>query len=269
MKQPDIVEVNKRQKDFYNYKKKNLVTKIWYGIRNGMLNKVRKNIGSEKQIQLLHIEWCGDLSNKKVLDLGCYEGNAMSIYLAENSKKYLAIDLSEKGINHLSSRLKNIETASATAIDFFSENFKENNFDLIYAYGVLHHFKDVDGLIIHLNSKLAPNGLVISNDPLQTSAPIKLLRTIYRPFQSDKDWEWPFSKKTFKKFDKSFDIIEKRGMLGKAKWSFLLNLIPISNQKKLNIAKEWHKRDWEKSNKSKQVMFRCMHLTMLMQKRKD
>jgi 2-polyprenyl-3-methyl-5-hydroxy-6-metoxy-1,4-benzoquinol methylase len=261
----DIIDINKRQTDFYNNKKKNLVTRVWFYFRNGTLNQVRKNLGIEKQIQQLHIRWSGDLSNKKVLDLGCYEGNAMSIYLAKNSKEYLAIDLSEIGIAHLSKRLEHINNASAKAIDFLSEEFKEDNFDLIYAYGVLHHFKDVDKLIVRLKEKLTPNGAIISNDPLQTSLPIKIVRSIYRPFQSDKDWEWPFSKRTYFTFNNSFKIIEKRGMLGKAKWAFLLNFLPISQQKKNIKAKKWHLQDWENSNNSNQVMFSCMHLTMLMQ----
>ena len=263
----DIIEINKRQTDFYNNKKKNLVTRVWFYFRNGTLNQVRKNLGIEKQIQQLHIRWSGDLSNKKVLDLGCYEGNAMSIYLAKNSKEYLAIDLSEIGIAHLSKRLEHINNASAKAIDFLSEEFKEDNFDLIYAYGVLHHFKDVDKLIVRLKEKLNTNGTIISNDPLQTSLPIKLIRTIYRPFQSDKDWEWPFSRKVYYQFESAFNIKERRAMLGKAKWFFIVNFLPLSAENKLAIGKKWHREDWERSRDSDPYMFRCMHLSMLMQKK--
>jgi len=263
----NIDEINLRQKEFYNTKKKNIPTKIWYYFRNGILNKVRKNIGVENQIIELHISWFGDLSQKKVLDLGCFEGNALSLYLAQNSKEYLAIDLSEKGIEKLSIKLKNIESANARAIDFLSTDFIDKDFDLIYAYGVLHHFKDVSGLIIKLNDKLSPKGQIISYDPLKTSILINILRSFYRPFQKDRDWEWPFSKKVFYLFKNSFNIIDRRAVLGKAKWFFILNVIPFSKSKKEGLLKKWHREDWEKSQISDSNMFGCMHLTMLMQKK--
>ena len=263
----DTLDINERQKAFYNIKKKNFATKIWYSLRNGILQRVRKNIGVEKQIHQLHLEWCGDLSNKKVLDLGCYAGNSLSIYLAQNSKEYIAVDLSERGISSLRNRLTHIPNARALTIDFLSEEFSERNFDLIYAYGVLHHFKNVPELINRLNDKLSQNGTIISYDPLQTSIPIKILRTLYRPFQTDRDWEWPFSKKTFHEFNNSFNIIEKRGILGKAKWAFLLFLVPGSKDCKNKLIAKWHFKDWSMSNTSNKVMFSCMQLTMLMQKK--
>ncbi|MGM1056412.1 MAG: class I SAM-dependent methyltransferase [Bacteroidota bacterium] len=259
-------DINKRQKQFYETKTKNFPTKVWSYFRNGILNKIRKDIGVERQMYELHKEWFGDLSQKKVLDLGCYEGNSLSMHLALNSKEYIAIDLSEIGIAHLSNRLKDIPQAKAFAIDFLSEEFTEKDFDLIYAYGVLHHFKDVELLIKRLNEKLNTNGTIISNDPLQTSLPIKTIRTLYRPFQSDKDWEWPFSKKVYYQFENAFKIKERRAMLGKAKWFFIVNFLPLSADKKTEIVKKWHREDWEKSKVSDSHMFRCMHLTMLMQK---
>ena len=231
------------------------------------MNSVRKDLKIERQIREKHVQWCGDLKDKKVLDLGCYEGNSLSIYLAQNSKQYIGIDLSEKGIAHLKKRIENIDNAEAHAIDFFSEDFKEKEFDLIYAYGVLHHFKDTDMLISRLKEKLASGGKIISNDPLKTSLPVKFVRILYRPFQSDKDWEWPFSQKTYRKFEKEFHIIERRGMLGKAKWSFVVNLLPVSLERKQRLARKWNSEDWERSSESDSRMFQCMHLTMLMQKR--
>lgn len=266
-KKEDIKEVNKRQQAFYDTKEKNFATKLWYSIRNGGLQKIRKNLKIENQLHQLHLDWCGDLSDKKVLDLGCYEGNSLSIHLARNSKEYLAIDLSEKGIKHLSGRIKNIENARAIVMDFLSEDFTEKKFDIIYAYGVLHHFKDTDQLIARLKEKLNDNGKIISNDPLVTNFAVKLARGIYRPFQTDKDWEWPFRRETYYKFAEAFEIKDRRGMLGRVKWLMILNFLPLSAKRKENLAKEWHHRDWENSRKSDKELFECMHLTMLMQKK--
>lgn len=267
MKVKNTDDINLRQKEFYETKKKNIATKIWSYFRNGLLNQTRKSLGVEKQILDLHTTWLGDLSNKKVLDLGCYAGNSLSFYMAENSKEYIAIDLSETGISRLSERIRNLPFAEAYTVDFLSSEFNEKNFDIIYAYGVLHHFKNVDQLIEKLSEKLNSNGKIISYDPLETSRPVKIIRTIYRPFQSDKDWEWPFSKKVYFKFENAFEILERRAILGKSKWFFLLNLLPYSKEKKIGISKDWHMEDWDKSQHSNKHMFSCMHLTMFMKKK--
>ncbi len=262
-----ILDTNQRQKEFYEHKEKNFATRIWSFFRNGILNKTRKNLGIENQIYQLHQMWIGDFSSKKVLDLGCYEGNSLSLFLATHAKQYIGIDLSENGIAKLNERLTTIPTATAISIDFLSDEFSENEFDLIYAYGVLHHFENVDNLITKLNEKLTIDGEIVSYDPLQTSIPLKLIRSIYRPFQSDRDWEWPFSKQVYYKFDKAFEIKDRRAILGKAKWFFILNFFPLSNKRKTKLINKWHCEDWERSRDSDSYMFRCMHLTMLMRKK--
>ncbi len=262
-----IVEINRKQAEFYNTKKKNFATRIWSKFRNGILNNIKKAVGVQDQAYLLHKEWFGDLSSKKVLDLGCFSGNYWSIYLAEHSKEYLGIDLSEVGISKLNDRLVHFANAKAKTIDFLSAEFTESDYDLIYAYGVLHHFENREILIEKLNEKLAPQGQIISYDPLETSLPINIIRTLYRPFQSDAAWEWPFTKKAFYQFDKAFTIIERRGLLGKSKWMAFISILPISEKKKNKLGQKWHKEDWDNSKSSDSVLFSCMHLTMLMQKK--
>ena len=266
--QEEILEINKKQKEFYTHKKKNFPTRIWSLVRERTLKQIRRDIGILNQSYDIHKVWFGDLSNKKVLDLGCHAGNYWSRYLAENSREYIGLDLSDIGIATLAKNIAEFPNAKAIAADFLSDtDFPDKDFDIIYAYGVLHHFQNVDLLISKLNEKLAPGGVIISYDPLETSLPIKLIRTLYRPFQSDKDWEWPFTRSTYRKFAKAFNIKERRGVLGTAKWYFIVNMLPISEAKKKSIGERWHKNDWAKSATSDSHLFSCMQLTMLMEKR--
>ena len=261
------LEVNKKQAEFYNTKKKNLPTRIWSSVREKTLKGIRRELNILQESYDLHHSWFGDLSDKKVLDLGCFAGNYHSMYLAKNSKEYIGLDLSTVAIEKLNQKLKDIPHAKAVAIDFLSNDFKEKDFDIIYAYGVLHHFENVDLLIHKLEEKLAPKGRIISYDPLETSTPVWIIRKLYRPFQSDAAWEWPFNRKTMRKFEQTFNILEKRGVLGKAKWYFIVNLLPLAKEKKLAWGKKMHKEDWEKSNQSMRYLFQCMQLTMHMQKK--
>jgi SAM-dependent methyltransferase len=263
----EIIDTNVKQKEFYNTKKKNFATKIWSFLREKILKNISKSLGILEKTYATHKVWFGDLSNKKVLDLGCFSGNNLTLHLAENSKQYFGIDLSDVAIEKLSEKIAPFPNAKALSVDFLSDDFAEKDFDIIYAYGVLHHFPNVDLLIARLNEKLAKDGVVISYDPLETSLPIKLIRIIYRPFQTDAAWEWPFTKKTVYKFTNAFDIVEKRAMLGKTKWAFLLSFVPMSEDKKIALGKKWHQEDWEKSATSFSKLFSCMHLTMLMKKK--
>jgi hypothetical protein len=47
----------------------------------------------------------------------------------------------------------------------------------------------------------------------------------------------------------------------------LLSLLPLSDSWKTKLGQKWHKDDWEKSRTSDSVLFSCMHLTLLMQKK--
>lgn len=261
------LDVNKKQAEFYNTKKKNLPTRIWSQVREKTLKGIRRELDILQGSYDLHKSWFGDLKDKKVLDLGCFAGNYHSLYLAENSKQYIGLDLSKVGIDRLNKKLEHIPSAKAVVQDFLSDKFTEKDFDIIYAYGVLHHFENVDLLISKLNEKLAPGGRIISYDPLETSTPVWVIRKLYRPFQSDAAWEWPFNRKTLRKFESSFEILEKRGVLGYAKWYFVINLLPLAKSKKMKIGKSLHQKDWEKSNQSMSHLFTCMQLTMHLRKK--
>lgn len=264
-----ILETNKRQREFYNEsnpKRKNLPTRLWSFVPNGLLSDYRKTYDLKDRVYTVHKEWMGNLADKKILDLGCLRGNALSLYMAENAREYMGIDLSDGAIAQLQQKIdkKGLRNARAVAVDFLSSEFKETDFDIIYAYGVLHHFENFDVLINKLNEKLAKDGVIISYDPLETSLPIKLFRRVYRPFQSDKDWEWPFTKGTLRKIDFSFKVIEKRGILGKSKYGIPLNFIPFGRkniESKINslIEKDWQANTWID-------VYSCMHLTMKLKK---
>lgn len=262
----EILKANDRQREFYNSTqeaKKSLPTKIWFNLRNKFLDPFRRNFDIKSRVYEQHRVWLGDLSNKKVLDLGCLKGNALSIYMAKNAKEYIGIDLSDKAIEELNRKLKKAECqrAKAVAVDFLSPDFKENDFDIIYAYGVLHHFENFEILIARIKQKLKVDGSVISYDPLDTSAPIKILRKMYRPFQSDKDWEWPFTKRTLKKIERHFKIEEVRGILGKSKYGLFINLLPINASYKDKVIKKMIEDDW--SAHDPEQVYDCMHVTML------
>ncbi len=267
----ETLKANDRQKEFYNSTqeaKKSLPTKVWFKVRNKLLDPFRRNFNIKSRVYDQHKIWLGDLSNKKVLDLGCLRGNTLSLYMAKNAKEYIGIDLSDKAIVDLNKKLRKAEckNAKALAVDFLSPDFKDRDFDIIYAYGVLHHFENVEILIERLKQKLKHGGSVISYDPLDISIPLKALRRIYRPFQSDKDWEWPFTVDTLRKIESNFKIEEIRGILGKSKYGLFINILPLRSSYKDKTIRKLIEEDWYASDLEQ--VYDCMHITMKFQNTK-
>ncbi len=236
----DMLIVNERQKDFYEsryeateIKKQvaeraaNGLTNLWTWLRYKLmlLGQVARVYD---QIDCLHQAWMYDIQHAHVLDLGCFVGNSLSLWIAEHCADYTGIDLSEQATATLDNTLreKHLDHARAYKQDFLANTFADNSFDLIYAHAVLHHFQDMDVLLEELYRVLKPGGMIISYDPMMTEPLNRLARTLYRPFQTDRDWEWPFTKETLSHIQRYFEITAMQGLMGMVKLSFPFLLIP-------------------------------------------
>lgn len=225
------MEDNERQREFYesrfaakgagNEQAANWITNRWTEIRRKIQGFERES-GIKDRVLALHRSWLGDLSNKDVLDLGCFAGNDLSLYLAQNSQSYIGIDLSESAIGQLNDKLRDIPSAKAIAGDFYNVRLAEGQFDVVYAHSVLHHFADFERLCTVLSWVLKPGGIIIALDPTQTEPFNMLARMIYRPFQSDKDWEWPFKRSNYRTIQKYFQIDQIQGYRGFSKLGFII-----------------------------------------------
>lgn len=269
----EMLSTNQRQTEFYeehgdnlNKSKTGLPSRIWGWARNRMKD-YRRETGIKDAIRTFQMESLGDLTGKRVLDLGCYDGNSMSIHLAKSSESYLGVDLSSKAIARLNDKLSEYPNAEAMSVDFLSPEFRPEPFDVIYANSVMHHFEHFDAFLSVLRGHLVPGGYVVSFDPLESAATIRFLRWIYRPFQKDADWEWPFRQKTFPAIEKHFEIERVQGFLGKAKWPIFLTPIPgakgIANRFGLSAAHY----DSQNANRQNGDLWRCMQVAMKLKRR--
>jgi len=258
-RQKEMLQTNEEQKEYYSLRsRRSLATRLWGGIR-GQLGAYLNACGQKEYVRSLHLGWMGDLQNSEVLDLGCHRGNALSCHMAARAKSYLGIDLSEPAIEILKSRIAGFPRAEAKALDFLTLP-GAHTFDLIYAYAVLHHFRHVDQLIEHLRRHLKPGGRIITYDPLQTFLPMRILRAFYRPFQTDAAWEWPFSLATVRLLADSFECLAMEGILGRAKWGYLL--WPFAPQTALALGKKGMATDRRRAGQINRHLASCLHLTM-------
>jgi 2-polyprenyl-3-methyl-5-hydroxy-6-metoxy-1,4-benzoquinol methylase len=235
-----MLDVNVRQQDYYESRHEakqaglgaseraaNEATRAWTWLRRRIMG-LRSAAGVDDYLLDLHRRWLGDLRGKRVLDLGCFDGNALSLWLAEQAAEYVGIDLSEHAVAELNRKLeeRGLTTARAEAIDLLANSWPDASFDVVYAYSVLHHFADLDVVLAELRRILRPDGLVVTMDPLKTEPVNRLVRALYRPFQTDRDWEFPFDRAALRAFERDFRIEERRGLLGAVKLAFPFLVVP-------------------------------------------
>mgnify|MGYP006425815439 CR=1 FL=1 len=233
------LELNQRQKAYYESRFQaagedeaaaNRVTNLWTRLRRRIqCNDLR--IGIREAIQADHRGWLGDVSGTRVLDLGCFTGNELSLWLASQADEYVGMDLSEQAAAELQRKLDTeVASANARAVadDVLAGTLPAGHFDIVYAYSVLHHFRDTTMVLEELDRLLKPGGLVVSVDPLATEPLNRLARTLYRPFQSDSDWEWPFTYATFRALRRYFRIDRVQGYRGLSMLSLPLAALPFT-----------------------------------------
>jgi len=267
--QKEMLQINEQQKKFYEqkqgsrYEEIGIVNQLWDKTRRN-LYKVRENLGITELIRARHLYWLGNLEGKRVLDLGCHSGNDLSIDIAKNCGFYLGMDLSQPAITQLNEKLllNNLPHAQAVAFDFLQSDFPYESFDIIYAYGVMHHFKYFDAFLSLLHERLNPGGKVISFDPMETSLPIWIARRLYRPFQVDSDWEYPFSQQNFKLIEKYFTIKAIQGVLGYSKWGLPLAIFPFG----CDLVSKLHEYDVTSATVRGDELWRCMQVALYLEK---
>lgn len=267
----EMLEVNRRQSEFYDQphdQRGNPVTAAWSWVRDS-IQAFRKELGLTRLIHERHLAWMGDLAGKRVLDFGCASGNALSLKIAARCGYYLAIDLSEEMIAEFTVKLDGakIPHAEARAMDFLTANWDYEPFDVIYAHSVLHHFRYLDPLMELLRQRLAPGGVIVTLDPMETSLPIRILRRLYRPFQSDADWEFPFTRDTFATFARHFEIDGMQGVLGASKWAAPLAIVPFCRGLAARAGRKLADFDARHAVRPGYSLYACMHVALSMRHR--
>ena len=270
----EMLHVNEAQKAYYEAadgaseaEVNGFATNLWRRLRGRALSVFNEG-EMDGSLAKLHQEWLGnDLSKLKVMDLGVGYGNPLSMYLARNSRQYVAIDLSQTMVDWFQRQLDNAKLGHARAMvaDVLSDEWPEREFDLIYARAVFHHFGHFEAFLEKLAARMTPNSRVITlDDPLETWLPMKMLRLAYRPFQTDADWEFPFTGATLRAIEKHFIVEKVQGTYGHSKWAIPLGFIaPETGKRK---AREWHARDLAESYDLKNVRS-CLRASMLLRKR--
>lgn len=262
----EMREINHKQKEYYENTSAGWIsevnsfgTNLWSKMRHRAMVSVSDE--QRQRVYDIHRAWLGDLSDKKVLDLGAGSGSPLSGYLAQESARYDAIELSKMQLDTLRSKIGGGPARNFIEGDFLDADTTDNNYDVIYAHAVLHHFKYQDVLLDLISEKLSRDGTFVCYEPLQTWLPIRLLRLSFRPFQSDAEWEFPLLGKDIKALNSRFQIDEKLGVFNWGKWALILGVLSPSLGRRFGdklFAKDFTEKARRRSLKS------SLHISFLM-----
>ncbi len=99
-----------------------------------------------------------------ILDFGCGSG-AITNKLAKVAKAIDAIDISSGMLEFAKKQAdeNSIGNIKYMKTSIFDERFKDNTFDVVLAFNVLHYIEDMPSLLERISSLLKPNGVFISS----------------------------------------------------------------------------------------------------------
>ena len=99
------------------------------------------------------------INNKKILEIGCGTGGH-SLFFASKGAYIFSTDLTPARVESSRKLLKNLKNLKSEFKVCDAENlpFEDNNFDIVYSNGVIHHTYDIKKAITEIHRVLKPNG---------------------------------------------------------------------------------------------------------------
>lgn len=266
----EMLDTNLGQRAYYERangssvsKENGWATNAWRRVRARALSAVPAD--ANDLVYARHRDWCGSLGGLKVLELGCGRGTPLSRFLLDSSREYHAIDLSASSVSALSEKLGGNARATFHVGDFLDRAFAERNFDLVYAHSVLHHFRYLEAALDRLDSILAPGGRVITLDPTQTWLPARMARAAYRPFQTDRDWEFPFNSREIELLRTRYTVLDRLGMFGRLKWAMVVGA--VAPRIGMRLGTRWFEDDFSPAAPSASHIGGCLRVSFHLARR--
>ncbi|WP_420022646.1 class I SAM-dependent methyltransferase [Cereibacter azotoformans] len=180
-----------------------LASELWLRIRTRALSAISP--AAEAQLYEVHKEWLGDLSGKKVLEVG--GGSPLTPWLAETARTYHAVSDDPARIEALQAQLGERRNARLIDADVMSGAFRDTGYDVIYLHSVLHRLEDRGPLLDRLLKKLAIEGRMVTTDPADGGGVTRLLRSIDRPFRTDTSPHHPVTEDLKRELAERFYLI--------------------------------------------------------------
>lgn len=235
----EMIALNRKQAEFYNniqkaeelasgagYSKNqdaNLITRAYAKLRYQQQRAI-ETTEVPQRVRQLHQRWINEKAGGSFLEIGCSSGSVYTFDLIKASGDFTGVELSSAACASLSERLTANECSHKAEVvcGDILEYSPGRKFDFVYAHGVLSHFENPGLVLAKVQDLMVDDGYLVFVEPIAINPAYKLLRAVYRPFQSDAEWEWPFSQNTVKELSERFNLVDG---LGWGRFSAPLTLI--------------------------------------------
>lgn len=115
---------------------------------------------------------------RRVLDLGCGNGNVLAALRAGGTEELFGLDLSEQMVRQAQLRLK--EGARIRTGDAASLPYEDGFFDAVVCCASFHHYTQADKALEEMRRVLRPSGRLILGDPTAPALFLPLLNLFVR-----------------------------------------------------------------------------------------
>lgn len=150
----------------------------------------------------------GDLSGKRVLELGSGAGEG-AVFFALKGAKVTATDLSPamlEVVKQVAAYHKvEVDTQISSAEDLSS--FADQSFDVVYAANLLHHV-DIAACLDEVNRVLKPGGMAAFWDPVAHNPVINVYRAMAADVRTED--EHPIRRRDLKLFTERFSAVKNK-----------------------------------------------------------
>jgi SAM-dependent methyltransferase len=226
--QDQMIVLNRHQAEFYDsiqraedresdlgyagHEEANALTRLVATLRYQQQRAVAAS-GIQDRVRQMHLKWIAEMSGGRFLEIGCFSGSAYTFDLISAAGDYTGVELSSAACLSLKRKVEARNQSSKTTIvnGDFLEYKPDCKFDFIYAHGVLHHFENPEPLFARIRDLISDDGLLVFVEPVAINSVYRFVRSLYRPFQSDAAWEWPFRELTVSELTKRFELVDGFG----------------------------------------------------------
>jgi 2-polyprenyl-3-methyl-5-hydroxy-6-metoxy-1,4-benzoquinol methylase len=164
-----------------------------------------------------HLTWMITTIPKKILEIGCAEGNYGAFLKQKYKAEVWGIELNQSAANEAAKKLDHVLTGDALHL---MDQLEESSFDYIALFEVLEHMMNPEMVLMKAKRLLAKDGTIILSVPN-----VMYISNLYRMLIK-KDWEYIdhgvldithlrfFTKKSLQRMLKNlgYSIIECRGI---------------------------------------------------------
>lgn len=181
------------------------------------------------EVEKCFVRMLGDVTGKKVLDIGSGHGNT-ALKLAQQGAMVTSIDISPKIIEGCKHRAeKNLLKVDFMVMDATNMNFGDETFDIILGFRTVHHLQNIRKFFLDSKRLLKSGGFILMVEPQKYNPFVEFGRKfIKNDVEARTATEHPITPLDIKAMKSIYDKVETKEFEFLASGLLILNMIHLS-----------------------------------------